>query len=130
MQVTIPVDISSPSTDAMSLLPGCKRAPIYLFYEEVPTNAQGLPGKPGDKHYCCYHGNWKVLTVTKDMKYNQNVLSQCSSPATLFEAQISSNKIPYDSTEVTEHLNMLREELGPLKEAFSQQLNKPEIDCL
>ena len=38
--------------------------PIYLFYEIVSKNAAGDTGKPGDKHYKCYHCNWKVLTIT------------------------------------------------------------------
>ena len=46
--------------------------PIYLFYELVPQNASGQPGDPGDKHYCCFHGNRKILTVTKAMKSNLN----------------------------------------------------------
>jgi hypothetical protein len=41
-----------------------KRNPIYLFYEVVTKNAEGLSGKPRDKHYKCYHGNQKVLTIT------------------------------------------------------------------
>jgi hypothetical protein len=31
-------------------------------------NAEGLPGKPGDKHYKCYHGNRKVRTITRAMR--------------------------------------------------------------
>jgi hypothetical protein len=49
-----------------------KRNPIYLFYEIVPKNAEGLTGKPGDKHYKCYHGNRKVLTITRAMRSSLN----------------------------------------------------------
>ena len=50
-----------------------KRNPIYLFYAVVTMNAEGLPGKkPGDKHYQCYHGNRKVLTITRAMRSSLN----------------------------------------------------------
>ena len=54
--------------------------PIYLFYEVVHQNASGQPepGKPGDKHYRCCHGNHKILTVTKLMKSNLNGLDSDS----------------------------------------------------
>ncbi|THU95749.1 hypothetical protein K435DRAFT_859260 [Dendrothele bispora CBS 962.96] len=42
--------------------------PIYLFYEQVPLNADGQSGAPGDKHYKCYHGKRKIITVKKTMK--------------------------------------------------------------
>jgi hypothetical protein len=45
-----------------------KRNPIYHFYEEVPLNAAGLHGAAGDKHYKCFHGARKVLTITKAMR--------------------------------------------------------------
>jgi hypothetical protein len=52
---------------------GVKRSnPIYLFYEVIHQNASGQPGDPGDKHYRCFHGNHKILTVTKLMKSNLN----------------------------------------------------------
>ncbi|KAJ7242281.1 hypothetical protein C8J57DRAFT_1477478 [Mycena rebaudengoi] len=44
--------------------------PIYLFYEAVNKNAMGTTGKPGDKYYKCRHGNRKIVTVTKAMRYN------------------------------------------------------------
>ena len=55
-----------------TIQPAGKWNPIYLFYEEVPTNAHGQAGNDGDKHYKCYHGNRKVLTVTRAIKYNVN----------------------------------------------------------
>lgn len=44
--------------------------PIYLFYDAVPKNAEGTVGKLGDKHYKCRHGNRKIITITKGMRYN------------------------------------------------------------
>lgn len=49
-----------------------KRNPIYYFYEEVLLNAEGKSGNKGDKHFKCYHGNRKVLTITKAMKGSLN----------------------------------------------------------
>jgi hypothetical protein len=48
------------------------RNPIYHFYEAVERNSSGEPGNVGDRHYKCLHGNAKVLTVTKKMKYSVN----------------------------------------------------------
>ncbi|KAJ7795736.1 hypothetical protein B0H13DRAFT_1934835 [Mycena leptocephala] len=44
--------------------------PIYLFYDLVPKNTEGSVGKEGDKHYKCRHGNGRIITVTKAMRYN------------------------------------------------------------
>ena len=46
--------------------------PIYLFYEQVDTAADGTPGKDGDKHYKCHLGGRKVLTITRAMKSSLN----------------------------------------------------------
>jgi hypothetical protein len=35
-------------------------------------NAEGTIGKPGDKHYKCYHGSRKVLTITRAMRSSLN----------------------------------------------------------
>ncbi|KAH9163059.1 hypothetical protein EDB89DRAFT_1801515, partial [Lactarius sanguifluus] len=51
---------------------GVKRNPIYLFYEATNLGADGSPGRPGDKHFRCHHGNKKVLTITKAMNHNLN----------------------------------------------------------
>ncbi|KAJ7491621.1 hypothetical protein B0H11DRAFT_2399054 [Mycena galericulata] len=47
---------------------------IYLFYEAVDKGADGTSGSPGDKHFKCYHGNRKVLTITRAMKSSLNGL--------------------------------------------------------
>ncbi|KAF8184311.1 hypothetical protein K438DRAFT_2161513, partial [Mycena galopus ATCC 62051] len=44
--------------------------PIYLFYETVTKNENGNVGDPGDKHYKCRHGNRKIITITRVMRYN------------------------------------------------------------
>jgi len=38
----------------------------------VKLGNDGKVGNPGDRHYKCYHGNRKVLTITKAMKSNLN----------------------------------------------------------
>lgn len=35
-------------------------------------NANGTPGKEGDKHYKCYHGTRKILTITRAMRSSLN----------------------------------------------------------
>ncbi|KAI9508996.1 hypothetical protein F5148DRAFT_954959, partial [Russula earlei] len=62
-------DDDTPITSAST---GVKRNPIYLFYEAVDFAADGSPGKPGNKHYQCHHGNKKVLTIMKAMNHNLN----------------------------------------------------------
>ena len=54
---------------------GGKQNPIYLFYEQVNVNKDGKAGEPGDKHYRCYHGNHKVLTISKAMNCSLNGMS-------------------------------------------------------
>jgi hypothetical protein len=46
------------------------RNPIYYFYKQVTQNADGGAGNAGDKHYQCYHGSKKIITITKSMKSN------------------------------------------------------------
>ncbi|KAK0439279.1 uncharacterized protein EV420DRAFT_1239200, partial [Desarmillaria tabescens] len=61
-----------------------KHNPIYYFYESVPLNSDGKPGNSGDKHFKCYHGNCKVLTIMQTMKGSLNGLighlKTCSAP--------------------------------------------------
>jgi len=48
------------------------RNPIYIFYENININTGGRAGQPDDKHYKCYHGNHKILTITQAMKSSLN----------------------------------------------------------
>ncbi len=54
-----------------------KRNPVYLFYEVVSQNTSNMVGDPGDKYYKCYHGNRKVLTITRAMKSSLNGMYTC-----------------------------------------------------
>ncbi|KAJ6582858.1 hypothetical protein B0H10DRAFT_1962360 [Mycena sp. CBHHK59/15] len=48
---------------------------IYLFYDVIAKNSEGSAGKRGDKHYKCRHGNGRIITVTKAMRYNVSGLT-------------------------------------------------------
>lgn len=41
---------------------------MYYFYDIVQLNAAGQAGDLGDKHYQCFLGNQKALTITYAMK--------------------------------------------------------------
>ncbi|KAJ7833665.1 hypothetical protein B0H13DRAFT_1914471 [Mycena leptocephala] len=47
---------------------------IYLFFEPVDMGANGTVGSPGNRHYKCFHGARKVLTITRAMKSSLNGL--------------------------------------------------------
>ncbi|KAF9543146.1 hypothetical protein CPC08DRAFT_770290 [Agrocybe pediades] len=51
-----------------------KKNPIHFFFAQVEHGADGRVGNPGDKHFKCYHGNQKIITLTKSMKYNLTTL--------------------------------------------------------
>ncbi|KAJ6472249.1 hypothetical protein DFH09DRAFT_477188, partial [Mycena vulgaris] len=61
-------------TDSSSPRAGRTKNLIYLFYEAVDKSADGKVGSPGNKHFKCYHGNRKVLTITRAMKSSLNGL--------------------------------------------------------
>ena len=44
--------------------------PIHYFFEQVNYGVDGSVGNIGDKNFRCYHGNQKIITLTKSMKYN------------------------------------------------------------
>ncbi|KAK0467671.1 hypothetical protein IW261DRAFT_1426420 [Armillaria novae-zelandiae] len=50
-----------------------KRNPIHYFYEPVPVNSDGKARNTSDKHFKCYHGNWKIL---KANQYQWDLLSE------------------------------------------------------
>ncbi|KAJ7137069.1 hypothetical protein C8R44DRAFT_869148 [Mycena epipterygia] len=49
--------------------------PIYFSDDVVPKNKEGSVGKPGDKHYRCRHGNGRIITITKAMRYSVSGLT-------------------------------------------------------
>ncbi|KAL0948268.1 hypothetical protein HGRIS_010863 [Hohenbuehelia grisea] len=46
-----------------------KKNPIYHFFESVAADANG-ESSPDTSYFKCYHGNRKVLKITKAMKHN------------------------------------------------------------
>ncbi|KAF8463579.1 hypothetical protein JB92DRAFT_3136431 [Gautieria morchelliformis] len=125
---------------------GSVRPPIYHFYESVGKNSDGAPGQMGDKHYRCYHGQRKILTVTKKIKGSQNGLvtylrthfpemhrlyetikSRPEQRPTSKELQIAANTVPINSKTVQGYLRTLESKRGPLSAAFSHQVAKNEV---
>ncbi|KAM6503723.1 hypothetical protein JOM56_000666 [Amanita muscaria] len=95
-----------------------RRNPVYLFYELVSQNASGQMGDPGDKHYKCYHGNRKVLTVTKLMKSNVN---DGEEPPTPDEIAIASGKRALDPKSEADYLRKLEDATENIQKAFAAQ---------
>ncbi|ESK82482.1 hypothetical protein Moror_8534 [Moniliophthora roreri MCA 2997] len=99
-----------------------KRNPIYYFYEQVPTNSDGKPGAYGDKHYRCYHGKCKVLTITRAMKRSLNELighlHELPAPD---EIEIASGKKVLDADTVAEYLGKLEAATETIVQAFQKQ---------
>ncbi|KAJ7239821.1 hypothetical protein C8J57DRAFT_1478303 [Mycena rebaudengoi] len=52
---------------------GKTRNPIYLFNETVDKGTDQAAVSPGDRHFKCYHGNPKFLTINRAMKYSLDV---------------------------------------------------------
>ncbi|KAK7433563.1 hypothetical protein VKT23_020717 [Stygiomarasmius scandens] len=116
--------------------------PIYLFFEQVLLNAQGSPGAPGDKHYKCYHGKRKVLTVTKAMKSCVTgltnhlkahfpamhrlweILHRRSDPPTPEEKEIAAGHKALDTKAVNSYLAKLEKASQDIQQAFEQQAAK------
>ncbi|KAG6823237.1 hypothetical protein H0H92_010903, partial [Tricholoma furcatifolium] len=116
-----------------------KRNPIYHFYEEVSIGSNGTAGAPGDKHYRCYHGARKTLTVTKAMNHSLNglighlknhfkpmhqlflVMKDCNRELTSDEILFAQAKKPFDSSVQAGYLRTLEKQAAGIKEAFAKQ---------
>ncbi|KAG6808577.1 hypothetical protein H0H92_003665 [Tricholoma furcatifolium] len=118
-----------------------KRNPIYHFFEAVNCGADGHRGDPRDRHYKCYHGNQKIVTVKASMKSNLSglfkVLKEASSPMYTFflllkergpddpitqdEIHIAAGKTMIDSRKSAEFVAMLKEKKESIEKAFQKQ---------
>lgn len=116
-----------------------KRNPIYHFYESVSTNSQGQVGNFGDKHYKCYHGNRKVITVTRAMKYSLNglvghlkthfsamhrlylIMKDRTDPPTDEELAIASGKKVLDEKAAKSYLGRVKAPSANLVSMFAKQ---------
>ncbi|KAG6823497.1 hypothetical protein H0H92_010023, partial [Tricholoma furcatifolium] len=120
---------------------GSKRNPIYHFFEAVECGADGRRGNPGDRHYKCYHGSHKVITLKASMKSNLSglikTLKEASSsmhtfflllkdrctdePITQEEIGIASGQVPIDARKSAEVLARLKERSENIEKAFQRQ---------
>ncbi|KAF9063150.1 hypothetical protein BDP27DRAFT_1335608 [Rhodocollybia butyracea] len=116
--------------------------PIYLFFELVDRNEAGDPGTPGDKHYKCFHGKRKTLTITKAMKSSLNgltmhlknhfppmyrlweVLHQQKKIPTAEEVNIACGKTTLDAQSATAFLGKLETVSYNIQAAFDAQARK------
>ncbi|KAF8987592.1 hypothetical protein BDQ17DRAFT_1258406 [Cyathus striatus] len=115
--------------------------PIYFFYEHVTLNANGLVGNPGDKHYQCYHGGQRILTITKAMrcclsglignlKTANEAMSQfytilnnwpCSEGIMQDEIDIASGTVSLSESKASEFLQELEKKSENIHKAFAIQ---------
>ncbi|KAF9070800.1 hypothetical protein BDP27DRAFT_1323031, partial [Rhodocollybia butyracea] len=119
--------------------------PIYLFFELVDRNEAGDPGTPGDKHYKCFHGKRKTLTITKAMKSSLNglimhlknhfppmyrlweVLHQQKKIPTAEEVNIACGKTTLDAQSATAFLGKLETVSYNIQAAFDAQARKAAV---
>ncbi|KAG2041342.1 hypothetical protein BDR03DRAFT_979344 [Suillus americanus] len=100
--------------------------PIYLFYEEVPKNAQGVEGTKGDKHYKCYHGLIGHIKTHFPVMYRLYLyLKDRAEPPTEDEVAMASGKKILDPTQAAEYLLQLEKASSNIVEAFNHQNQKP-----
>jgi len=64
------------ATTDCSDMQNATKNPIYYFYKQVDQAADGTAGNTGDRHYQCCHGNKKIITLKKSMKFN--LTSKCA----------------------------------------------------
>ncbi|KIM78191.1 hypothetical protein PILCRDRAFT_11410 [Piloderma croceum F 1598] len=130
------VDVAEPSLAPVvvpfAIVPKLKKSEtrnlIYLIYETININADGHAGQPGDKHYKCYHGNHKILTVRRAMKSSLNGLTghlkthfSTIDPPTEDEKVIAARKCMLDLSQAAEYVGQLERASTSIVEAFKQQ---------
>ncbi|KAG2124096.1 hypothetical protein BD769DRAFT_1669607 [Suillus cothurnatus] len=115
---------------------------IYYFYDIVQLNAAGQAGDAGDKHYKCYLGNQKVLTITWAMKSSLNglighfkthfppmyqlylVMTSHGTPPTEDELKLAQGEMVLDPDAAAAYLMQLKQASANLVDAFNKQVNK------
>ncbi|KAK6977279.1 Transposase-like protein [Favolaschia claudopus] len=121
--------------------------PIYYFYELVGKNSEGSPGNPGDKHYRCRHGNGRIITVTKKMRYNisgltthlrkdfpvmyrlyQALYTRRDEPITPQEIDLARGKIPVDSDAAKLYLGRIETATANIIQSLENQAKKARGD--
>ncbi|KAG2033414.1 hypothetical protein BDR03DRAFT_872184 [Suillus americanus] len=119
-----------------------KDNPIYYFYELVEMNSNGQAGDVGDKHYKCYLGNHKVLTIMRAMKSSLNglighlkthfppiyqlylLLKSCGTPPTDDELRIAQGEKVLDPATAAQYLFQLEQASVNIVNAFNNQVTK------
>ncbi|KAJ7917265.1 hypothetical protein B0H13DRAFT_1608453 [Mycena leptocephala] len=123
--------------------------PIYLFYDAVSKNAEGTVGKPGDKHYKCRHGNRKVITITKGMRYNVGKLTThlkndfpimyrlflalytCKDvPPTEAEVNLARGNVPADGDAAKAYLGKVETATSSILKGLERQAKKVQVYCV
>ncbi|KAJ6609173.1 hypothetical protein B0H10DRAFT_2194010 [Mycena sp. CBHHK59/15] len=121
--------------------------PIYLFYDMVPKNSEGSVGKTGDKHYKCRHGNGRIITVTKAMRYNVGGLTThlkkefpvmyrlyCAlytrreEPPTQQEIELARGDVPIDSEAAKAYLGKVETATANILKSLEVQAKKARGD--
>ncbi|KAK7001098.1 hypothetical protein R3P38DRAFT_2796132 [Favolaschia claudopus] len=121
--------------------------PIYCFYEPVGKNSEGFTGNPGDKHYKCRHGNGRIITVTKKMRYNisgltthlrkdfpvmyrlyQALYTRRDEPPTQQEIDLARGKIPVDSEAAKLYLGRIETATANIIQSLENQAKKARGD--
>ncbi|KAJ7495644.1 hypothetical protein B0H11DRAFT_1910397 [Mycena galericulata] len=120
--------------------------PIYLFFDVVAKNSEGSTGKPGDKHYKCRHGNGRILTVTRAMRYNVGGLTthlkkefpvmyrlywalytRKDEPPTQHEIQLARGDVPIDSEAAKAYLGKLESATASIIKSLENQAKKARV---
>ncbi|KAH9019930.1 hypothetical protein EDB83DRAFT_2212226, partial [Lactarius deliciosus] len=106
----------------------------------------GSPGRPGDKHFRCHHGNKKVLTITKAMNHNLNglvghlrthfkslfnlymVLKDRETPPTEDEKAFASGDKEFTGQDQAEYVKALEMRASTIASAFFRQQQAAPFD--
>ncbi|KAF8976201.1 hypothetical protein BDQ17DRAFT_1441224 [Cyathus striatus] len=102
--------------------------PIYFFYKDSTINSKNSVGNLGDKHYKCYHGGQRVLTITKAMRCSLNGLignlktaNKIIEGITQEEIDIASGKIALSESNAAGFLEQLEKQSENIQKAFTKQ---------
>ncbi|KAG2129515.1 hypothetical protein BD769DRAFT_1301182, partial [Suillus cothurnatus] len=105
-------------------------------------NSDGQAGDIGDKHYKCYSGNCKILTITRVMKSSLNglighlkthfplmyrlylLLKSHKTPPTADELRIAQGEKVLDATTAVQYLVQLEQASVSIVDAFNKQVTK------
>ncbi|KAK0234628.1 hypothetical protein EDD85DRAFT_955455 [Armillaria nabsnona] len=123
---------------------GGKCNPIYYFYKEVTHGADSTQGGNGSKHYKCFHGKKRVLTITRAMRSSLNglisILKSASAPMHCFylilkarlntnpqaivseeEIELAAGRKVLNLSQATEYIKKLKVAAENIVHAFEKQ---------